>query len=294
MINSEERLALVVVVILSTVPGARAQLPGTDIWVGDLTMDGRSVHIDAPVNATRRPGYDNQPAFLPDGSFLYSAGDIDGRTDVFKWDAETGIASRVTQTPESEYSPTPFVAKTPGFCAVRVEAGGVQRLWRFEADGSDARPVMSDVDSVGYFTWIDARAVAVFVVGDPHTLRRVDVATQTESIVAKDIGRYLQCVPATRDVAFTIRGADDRYAFYRLPGADTTPVPLIGPVGEGQDAAWARDTLLATTPTGVYAARPFESGVWVRVADTSAWGLTGVTRIAVAPDARTVAIVAAE
>jgi len=295
MIHSRKQIAMLALTIFAAPPGARAQLPATDIWVADLSIDGAAVHIDRPVNVTRRPGYDNQPAFLPDGSgFLCSVGDADGRTDVFRWDSETGVVSPVTRTPESEYSPTPVDGKTPGFCAVRVEADSVQRLWRFDADGGDARPVLSDVDSVGYFAWADPRVVAVFVVGDPHTLRRVEVATQAETIVAKDIGRYLQRVPGSYDVAFTIRGADDRYAFYRLPAADAAPVFLIDSPGDGQDATWVGDTLLATTTTGVFAARPFESGVWTRVADTSQWGLGGVTRIAVAPDGRTLALVCAE
>ncbi len=290
---SRKQIAIALYAVLAGVAaGARAQLPATDIWVADLAVDGGTVRIDTPENATRHPGYDNQPSFLPDGSgFLFSAADPGTGTDVFRWDAETGAVGRVTDTPESEYSPTPLDG---GFCAVRVEADSTQRLWRFDADGGSPRCVMTDVDSVGYFVWLDPRTVAVFVVGDPHTLRRVDVAAQAETIVARDIGRCLLRVPGTRDVTFTARDADGRYSFFRLPAADSTPVPLIAGAGEGQDAAWVGDTLLATTGTAVFAARPFESGVWTRVADAAKWRLHGLTRIAASPDGGTLALVCEE
>ena len=51
--------------------GATAVLgtpPGTDVWMASLTRgaDGALVLGEA-ANVTRRAGYDNQPAFLPDG-----------------------------------------------------------------------------------------------------------------------------------------------------------------------------------------------------------------------------------
>jgi WD40-like Beta Propeller Repeat len=272
-----------------------AQVPSTDIWVASLALHAGTVHVGVPVNVTHRPGYDNQPAFLPDGSgFLFSAAGPNEPTDVWRWDAASGALSRVTSTPESEYSPTPFDAPARGFCAVRVEADSTQRLWAFDLEGGDARTVMAEVDSVGYFEWLDPSTVAVFVVGDPHTLRVVDVASERETIVARDIGRFIRRVPGTRDVTFTQRTNDDRYPFFVLPFGAHAAEPLIGPPGEGQDAAWVGDTLLATTPTAIYASRPFRGTRWTRVADLGAWGLDGVTRIAVSPDARSIAIVAAE
>ena len=41
--------------------------PASDIWLVDVTVRGGRVRLGTPVNVTARPGYDNQPAFLPDG-----------------------------------------------------------------------------------------------------------------------------------------------------------------------------------------------------------------------------------
>ena len=274
-----------------TASSARAQLPGTDIWLAPLSIGADGVSVGSGVNVTARPGYDNQPMFVSAGVFLYSAGDSIG-TDVWRWEQVTRVASPVTRTVESEYSPTPLADGT-GFCAVRVEADSTQRLWRFDMDGGNPRVVMADVDSIGYFEWIDAGTLAVFVVGEPHTLRIVDVASQHETVVARDIGRFIRCAPGTQDVTFTLRNPDDSHRFMILPEGTGRPQPLAAGVG-GQDAVWAGEWLLATAGPEIFAVRPATGEPWTKVADVSEWGPTAATRLAVSPDRRTLAVVCAE
>lgn len=274
-----------------SVERAAGQLPGTDIWLAPLDVAGEGVTVGPGRNVTARPGYDNQPCFLAGGGFLFSSGDTTG-TDVFVWDAAHGIRP-VTRTPESEYSPTLLPAGSAGFCAVRVEADGAQRLWRFDMDGGKARLVMADVDSVGYFEWVDDHTLALFVVGEPHTLRIVDVPSQKETVVARDIGRFIRRVPGTRDVAYTLHQPDDTFRFMVLAAGTNQSKPLIGGAG-GQDAVWADDWLIATAGTEIFAVRPAAGGDWTRVADVTAWGAAGPTRLAVSADQGTLAVVCAE
>ncbi|HEX5132027.1 MAG TPA: hypothetical protein VFX92_06030 [Candidatus Krumholzibacteria bacterium] len=267
----------------------RAQLPDTDIWLADLTIDDAGIRIGTPVNATRRPGYDNQPCFLPSGgAFLYSAGDSTG-TDVYRREAD-GTIVRLTRTPESEYSPTPLPLGMDGFCAVRVEADSTQRLWRFDSDGGNPRLVLADVDSVGYFEWIDRATLALFIVGDPHTLRIVDVASQRETIVARDIGRFIRCVPGTSHLVYTVHNPDDSWRFILLPPGED-PRPLLDGVGTGQDAAWARDVLFTSSGAAVYAARVLAGGSWEPVLDAAGAGIASITRMAVRADRARIALV---
>jgi len=290
MIASRSVCGAVLLGVLAAGPSV-AQLPGTDIWLAPLEVAGDGVTVGAGRNATARPGYDNQPCFLAGGGFLFSSGDTSG-TDVFVWDASHGIRP-VTHTPESEYSPTLLPGKSAGFCAVRVETNGAQRLWRFDMDGDNPRLVMADVDSVGYFAWVDDHTLALFVVGEPHTLRIVDVTSQKETIVARDIGRFIRCVPGTHDVAYTLRDPDDSYRFMILASGSTQSKPLIGGTG-GQDAAWAGDWLVATAGTEILAARPAVDTGWTKIADVAAWGAAGPTRLAVSADGGTLAVVCAE
>jgi hypothetical protein len=294
---------------------ARAQLPDTDLWLAEIRGVGASLRIEEPVNVTHRPGYDNQPAFLyhpvgfvndrpwPRPGLLFSSADSLGATDIFRWDPKTGAIIRVTRTAESEYSPTPRNdwRGSTGFCVVRVEADSTQRLWRFDIDGSNPRVVMADVDSIGYFAWIDDDHLAAFVLGnekkkEPHTLRVIDVGAQTETVVAHDVGRAIQLIPGTRDISFSVHEEDHTYRFFILKHGRTTGEPLIDAVGTGQDTAWLGDgTLLMSAGPAIYAATPRAMdghGDWRLIADFSDEGITGVTRVVVAPDRSRLAFVA--
>lgn len=279
--------------------GAAAQVPDSDIWVSEVLMRGQTLDLGKPVNMTHRAGYDNQPCFLPDSqSLLYTAAETEGGTDIYRVSLATRTITRVTQTPESEYSPTPFGKPAAGFCTVRVEADSTQRLWRFDMDGKNPALVMTDVDSVGYFVWIDDTHLAAFVLGnekkkEPHTLRVVDVTSQAQTIVARDIGRSLQRIPGTSDIVFTQPQGEDHFHFMLLRQGGRAGAPLIDAVGDGQDAAWLGDTMLHSSGTCIYATQPLTPGAsWRPVRDFSKDGITSITRIAVAPDHAMVAFVA--
>jgi hypothetical protein len=196
-----------------------------------------------------------------------------------------------------------------GFCCVRVEADSTQRLWQFDIDGSNPRLVMADVDSVGYFAWIDEDHIAAFVLGnekkkEPHTLRVIDVATQRETIVARGIGRSITRIAGSNDIAFTVQDSEDSFRFMRLRYGSMAGEPLINAMGTGQDAAWIghteawlSDTMLMSAGSAIYASDPAEgrSGVrdaWRQVADFARQGISGITRMVVSPDQRHIAFVA--
>jgi len=291
------RLVGSILALAVTAPPAAGQPPSADIWVAPFHVAGDSMHVGTPHNVTHRPGYDNQPCFLSgDSELLFVAADSSGQTDVFRLNVTRGQARRVTFTPESEYSPTPLAPPGDGFVSVRVEADSTQRLWQFDMDGSNPRVIASEVDSVGYFAWWDERTLVVFVVGTPHTLRLVDVATQRETVVARDIGRSILEAPGGRGVSFLSREGDGTYAFQLLarPLPAGEPRPLIDAVGGGQDAAWIGETLVMADGAKLFAARPFEGPRWREVADFAGAGITTVTRIAVSPDGPWIALVAAE
>lgn len=282
------------------VSAAYAQVPDSDIWVSEVLVRGQTLDLAKPVNVTHRAGYDNQPCFLPDSQgFLYTAAEPAGGTDIYRASLATHAIVRITRTPESEYSPTPFGSPAAGFYTVRVEADSTQRIWRFDMEGKNPALVMSDVDSVGYFTWIDDTHLAAFVLGnekkkEPHTLRVVDVTTQAQTIVARNIGRSLQRVPGTGDITFTVQqGDEDRYRFFILKNGAHAGAPLIDAVGDGQDAAWLGDTMLHSSGTTIYAAQPLApNATWQPVHDFTQEGITSITRIAVAPDHSMIAFVA--
>lgn len=299
MKNKNRLLALIGLLCLASARIAAAQVPDSDIWVSEVLHRGQTLDLGKPVNMTHRAGYDNQPCFLPDSeNFLYTAAQTEGGTDIFRCSLATRAVTRLTLTPESEYSPTPFGTPPTGFCTVRVEADSTQRMWRFDMDGRNPSLVMTDVDSIGYFVWIDDTHLAAFVLGnekkkEPHTLRVVDVTSQAQTVVARDIGRSLQRIPGTGDVVFTQPQGEDKFRFMILRNGSRAGAPLIDAVGDGQDAAWLGSTMLHSSGTTIYATEPLTAGATFRsVHDFAADGITAITRLAVAPDGTHIAFVA--
>lgn len=289
------RLALTLAALAQAgVVSAQQAPPGTDVWLAELDRDGDAWTLRAPRNLTDRDGYDNQPAFSADGTRLLYTSLRDGQTDVYEIDPASGATRRVTATAESEYSPTPHDGGTR-ISVVRVEADGTQRLWSFAADGSDPRLLAPDVRGVGYHAWLDARRLALFVLGDPFTLRRLDLDSGEATVVAERIGRSIHRIPDSTAASFVARdGEGEAAAIFAVDFAGTTRRRLAtAPATAERDYAWTPDgVLLAAVGAKLYRLRPERDADWTEFADLTTHGVAAVSRLAVSPDGRRLAFVA--
>lgn len=268
---------------------AAAQVPATDIYVASLKAHWQ---VGAPVNVTHRPGYDNQPAFLPGGrAFLYTAIAGDSQADIYRYDMAAGTSTRITTTTESEYSPTPL-PDGHGFSVVRVEADSTQRLWAFDLDGTHPRLLLPGVKPVGYHAWIDSVTVALFVLGTPATLQLADLRTGKADTVARDVGRSPQRVPGRAAVSVIWRRDSTSRVIALVDAVTRVPQPFA-PLPDSADFhTWTPDgTLLASAGTRVLRWDP-ASTRWVPIADFAAAGVTNITRLAVSPAGDRLAFVA--
>ena len=99
---------LAALVTLAATAASGAAQSESDIHLLPIAReDGQVVVTGEPRAVTDRAGYDNQPYFTPDGRLLYTS-IRDGQADAYRYDPGTGRTTRVTTTPESEYSPTPI------------------------------------------------------------------------------------------------------------------------------------------------------------------------------------------
>lgn len=267
--------------------------PATEIYLAGLSVLEGEVSVGTPVNVTRRPGYDNQPAFSRDGRSLLYTSYRGGQADTYRWDLAARGATRVTETPESEYSPTPIPGDS-GFSVVRVEADSAQRLWRFEPDGSGPALLLPEIEPVGYHAWAGPDAVALYVLGDPPTLRVARPATGETERVTEAVGRSLRTVPDRETVTFVQRTGDGARIVELDPATgDTTR--LTPALAGSEDHAWAGpEILLMASGSRLHAWRRGGEEGWREVADLSSFGVEGITRLAVSPGGGRLALVARE
>jgi WD40 repeat protein len=250
--------------------------------------------VGAPIDVSNNPDYDNQPFFTPDSRAVLFTSKRDGKqTDIYEYDLASKTLTQLTSTPESEYSPTITPART-AFSVVRVESDGTQRLWEFPlVKGSAPKLLLPDVKPVGYHAWIDASTVAVYVLGTPATLRFADLKTGTAGIVADNIGRCVRHVPGTRAISFVQKGTEkEPWTIAEIDSQTRKITRLIETLPGREDYTWTPDgALLMADGSRVFIWTP-ESPTWRQVADLSAAELRSITRLAVSPDGKWLALVA--
>jgi Tol biopolymer transport system component len=277
--------------------------PASDIYLFPLTAGLASMKAAKPVPVSTAPGYDNQPMFSADGSAILFAANRDGKQiDIYRFDRGSGAVSQLTQTAENENSPTYLpagVGDAGGFSVVRTEPDKTQRLWRFDAQGRNPQVVLADVKPVGYHAWVDAAAVALFVLGPPATLRIAQVSSGKAEIVTEGIGRSLHRVPGTRSVSIVQREASGEFWIKQVDVDSKKVEPLVKtPDAAGsndRDMAWMPDgkTILLSSGNRVLAWT--RGGVdWTDVFDVTAHGLGAPSRLAVSPKGDAIAIVVSE
>ncbi|MGD9905973.1 MAG: TolB family protein [Vicinamibacterales bacterium] len=268
------------------------QSPPTEIYLSPMKFGPNGPLVGPARNVTDNPGrYDNQPFFGSDGRTMLFASNRDGaQTDIYFLELQTRQMRQFTRTAESEYSPT-VMPDDAGVSAIRVEADGTQRLWKFGEGGRDAAVVLPNVTPAGYHAWIDAGRVAVYVLGTPATLQIVEVASGRAEIVARDIGRSLLRRP-TGTVSFVVREGDG-WMVKEYDPASGQIRPLVAALdgSPDRDAAWGPDgTLFMARGHEVFAWRPGAADF--RLAGDP--GVGPISRMAVSRDGRWMALVVAE
>lgn len=275
----------------------QAQLPDTDIWLLDLKKKDSTLTLSKPVNITDRKGYDNQPAFSPDGSYiLYSSIRSDGQSDIYKYDTRSKKTTAFCKTPESEYSPT-FTPDWKFISTVRVEKDSAQRLWKFPVGGGEPVLVMKDVDSIGYHCWINNDSLVMFILTDPFTLQLVNVKTQKCSIVSDSIGKSLVRFRYIRSAGcLFIRSRNEKNMVYFTPfryaGKDKFELnPVIALPDSCEYFAFSNNILFCAVGSRIFKSEMMKDTVWTEIADLASSGIHNITRLSISANGSQMAIV---
>ncbi|RMH23151.1 MAG: hypothetical protein D6696_01455 [Acidobacteria bacterium] len=268
--------------------------PATDVYLLAVTAGETGIELGRPENLTDRPGYDNQPRFLPGGrALVYTSIDDAGQADVMRLELASRARRPVARTPESEYSPTPIPGDPGGLSVVRVEADGRQRLWRLPLDGGRPTLLLPDLEPVGYHAWVDRRHLLLFVLGSPPTLQLATVGAGEGTILARDVGRALAAIPGDGRMSFVHKRGDGDWWVTAIDPDRGHPRPLVRTPTAREDFAWAPDgSLWMGDGSRLLRWRRGQDG-WQEVADLAAYGLHDVTRLAFDDAGRRLALVAA-
>jgi len=294
------RAALGISVILGTCLAARSQAPSptptptpasSDIFIVDVKTKDGELKFGQPLKITNFAGYNNQPFFLPDGRGILYTSIRDKQADIYGYDIRSTKTIQVTNTPESEYSPT-LMPDGKNISVVRVEADGTQRLWKFPLAGGQPSLILENIKPVGYHLWIDDHTLALFILGKPNTLQIVDVATGKAEKVVDNPGRILRRVPHENKFSFVHKISDREWEIKAFDLRVRTSASLIATLPGIEDYAWLPGgKLLMAKDSKLFAVVPLTGKKWEEVADFSQAGVKRITRIAANGSGSRIAIV---
>jgi WD40 repeat protein len=278
--------------VFSAIALGQTSPPATDIYLLNMKVHHGQFELGKPINITNRDGYDNQPSFLPDGqSLLYTSIGEDGQADTYKYNIAGSSIIRVTQTPESEYSPT-VMPDGKHFSVVRVEADSTQRLWKFPLDGGEPTLLLPEVKPVGYYAWGNTHTVALFVLGNPPTLQLADIRAGKAEVVIENIGRSLHKIPGKEAISFVHKASESEWIIKQLDFKTRQVTPLAKTLPGREDYAWTPDgVLLMGNDSRLYKNDLKKNSDWQGIADFAGAGLKAITRLAVNPKGDRLALV---
>ncbi|MGI9530451.1 hypothetical protein [Lutimonas sp.] len=274
-----------------------AQEP-SEIYVFDLVENDSLILLNNPVNVSNNDGYDNQPAFSEDGLSLFFTSERDGQTDVAKYNFQEGYRSWVTNTPDSEYSPTSYPGKKKYFTCVRLNQDGSQYLYKYAYKNKEPLVLIPNL-KVGYYLWINEKTLATFVIDDIETLQVSNFKFKIRYPIAKNIGRSLQNIP-TSSSSFSNKmsyislehGSPEIYA---IDPSNSEQVYITDPLPNSQDLAWSlKGKIIMGNETGIFQFTPGESKEWIPVKIETDIPMTDFSRLAVSPDGKKLAVVVSE
>jgi len=269
--------------------------PASHIFIIEVSNHNGRMKFGPPARISDWDGYNNQPFFLPDGKgLLYTSIRADKQADIYRYDLGNATTTRITETTESEYSPT-LMPDGKHISVVRVDADFTQRLWKFPLAPGAPSLVLENIKPVGYHWWLDGHTLALFVLGGsgkPSTLQLADVQTGKAEVIAENPGRILRRIPHENKFSFVHKVSEQEWLIKAFDLKTRTIATIVKTFPGVEDYAWTPAGVILMAKDSKLFIWTKSDWAWQEVADFSRAGLKNITRIAVSPKGDRIAVVA--
>ncbi len=266
-----------------------AQLPETDVWLFEL--DNKTPQtVTKGKNITARPGYDNQPSFSSDGKRIYyTTIKEDKQADVFEYSVSSQKTRQITRTAESEYSPSESPVKDLlSTVTVLKDSSQIIQLLAIPSY-TPSSSVLSSVDSVGYYNFLNADTVLYYKLTEPHSLRFHVISSGADGFICSSPCRTFKTVNRHSFVYGIKDSASTTYYIYETLLQRAKPYASYQGVHE--DMFWHDQWgLLISDGTKVMRYNQ-KDAAWQLLFDFSSFGIQKITRFCIDKRNRFIALV---
>ncbi len=265
----------------------------TEVYVFDISpaYEGLELLNIQPVSSNK--GYNNQPSFQTDDFILYSSNN-EGQNDIAKFH----VTYRVWEwfnTPTkngSEFSPQTFPSSND-VAAVRLDKDGLQRLYKYDSQTGKSTELIKDLQIAYFAFYNDQKILSTVLDGDKMDLVMIDLPLKKADTLFYNVGRSLQKVPKINSMSYSLLNEEGNLDLYLLD-MDSYESFFVTEMPIGiQDYVWLNDTqILIGSGNKLYMYDTLGDSEWTRVASLEEYGLKNITRMAISPNGKKLAIVA--
>jgi hypothetical protein len=275
------------IILLNVVITVSAQLPTSNIYLCNFEFNQNSLEISNIKFLTNfnAQGYNNQPYFLEkDRLFITSNYLQEDQTDIFQLNIEGENLLQVTDTDQSEYSPTPC-PDGKHFSVIRVEPtrNNAQYLWQYPIDRKNGGfYLFENLSTVGYHCWLNQEKLAMFLVGDPyHELVIGDIETQKLETLVDNIGRTL-LLDETGKLLF-VHKISNKFWYIKSYDPRTHLLEFVcRTLDQKEDFAILEDgSFLMASGSKLFHINAKKENIWKEIYDFEDWGIKNITRLKV-------------
>lgn len=268
-------------------PALALAQPSTEIYLFDLNTDSEgAMQLSNPINVSNNPGYDNQPSFWPDNQSILYTRTINGQTEIVRYFIQSDKTEVISKTLQgSEYSPTPM--PDGRISSIRLDTTGLQLLYAYNLDGENE--VLVPKLKIGYHAWLSESDIVAFVLGNPPTLQIIDTNTKQSLVVGDSIGRSLHRIPDSESFSYLDKTKTPWTINAMNPKTGEIKI-LLKALNGSEDYCWTPSgEIIMGSGSKLY--RSFNLTEWFLLNDISTIDLDGITRLAVSPDGKKLAVV---
>jgi ketosteroid isomerase-like protein len=287
---------IVLFILLVSAAALHAQINDSEVWVGSLDMSGGRFAVSNLVNISKHPGYDNQPAFFPDGKLVFTS-------QIAVLD-ETGHAVQAVVHDFTSGVSTPIPGAL-GFSPTPAASGSLMLLRDghvvlHETSGNESD--LTATKDAGYFTRFDEQTWVLYMNDKQRRIVIYDPATKALDTMALGSMTAPFRIPGKRAVSFVAvepfpapeTAGTARKLFLRQLNLDDRHITTLASISfptSGSHVWTSRGTLLMASGHTIYEWNPAKPADWRTAATFDDPEFQGLTRIAISPRSDRIALV---
>lgn len=264
--------------------------PNTDVFLFDLNMKAQ-FELSNLKNISNNEGYDNQPSFIDTNTLLY-AGSRNGQTDIVKYNIPYDSKIFINHTDGSEYSPLKIPLKKE-VSAIRLEKNGDQKLYKYYLRNGESEVLIEDI-VIGYHVWFSPNLLISSVLeNDQLALYSSKVSTLLHQKLHDNVGRSLHKIPNSHHISFIDKTNSEKWVIKSINPITGEKATIVATLPQSEDMCWLPNgSILMGHGHKLFTYTPGKDNDWKEVASLESHKIKNITRLAVSPDGKKLAVVA--